>query len=184
MKLTQYQRQSLYNQHEILAKLETDEHMVKYHEQMQEIYNDGFESMYFEHGVCDDESVLDEAGCQQVLKILSMYDDLTFQWNNSDTLKENISEYHVKFPGFDLNDIVESKYHSFAKFLLIELGRYHDTRKMVSDDIDKLNSHGGGPGLDGYLDMLKRYNEIRANRDMFETNNNFTLEEIRKIINR
>jgi uncharacterized protein YfbU (UPF0304 family) len=184
MKLTQYQRQVLSNQHQILSMLQTDEHMSDYHEQMQEIYNDGFEYMYFEHGAYNDNEVLEEAECRDVFRIINMYDDLTYYWNNSDDLKENISEYAVIFPGFDLNDSIESKYYSFAKFLILKQNRFHDTGKMIREDINKLNSHGSGPGISGYLDILNRYEEVMANRSNTGVRNGMTLEEMKKILNR
>lgn len=182
MELSLYQRQVLSNQYAILAKLTEDKEEKKIYEDRQEIYEQGFEGEYFEHVPYED--VLDKYSCDLVYKIINMYDDLYYYWNDSENIKKNINEYDVKFPGFDLNDSVEHKFYSFAKFLLVNQGKFHDTREMLeSKEIQSLNSHGSGPGLAGYTVMLERFEAI--NKERFKrTDKGLSLEDIKSIIDR
>lgn len=113
-----------------------------------------------------------------------MYDDLYYYWTNSVEINENIDEYKVMFPGFDLNDPVEDKYYSFVKFLIKEQGKFHDTRKLLeTGKIRELNSHGSGPRLSGYISMLEKFESCR-DKMINRKDDSLTLEEMVSIVDR
>lgn len=182
MSLNQYQRQVLVNQHKILALLSTDDSDKSYHEMMREIYNSGYEYDYFEYGPYKDDQVLLEEDCKFVYEVINMYDDLYYYWKTNEEAKENIKEYDVMFSGFDLNDEHEGKLYSYANFLIKDLDKFHDTNDLLKEGkIRELNSHGAGPGISGYQQMLgkfKEYNSQRLHRD----NHDFTADELKDII--
>ena len=175
MELTLFQRQVLVNQYAILEKIAEDEDEKNFYHQKQEIYEQGFEYEYFENTPYTD--VLSREDCKLAYKIINMYDDLYFEWSNSKELREEIDEIYVSFPGFDLNDNVECKFYSYAKFLMQDLHKFHDSRKLMElSDFSKLNSHGFGPGLVGYQALLKRYNET------YKPGTSLTIENMKYII--
>ncbi|UQF37866.1 YfbU family protein [Vagococcus lutrae] len=183
MQLTRIERQILFNQHKLLGILSKDKEDIKYHEMMQEVYYHGFESEYFEFGVYDNDGALLEEDGKLVYKIINMYDDLYYFWKTTEELKSNIDEHEVMFPGFDLNDSFEHKLYSFAKFLIDDLDRFHDTNDLYkSNKIRELNSHGAGPGVSGYKLMLEKYEEHNKNRIKRGIETSFTLDEMEDII--
>lgn len=183
MKLTRVERQLLFNQHKLLGILSKDREDIKYHEMMQEVYNHGFESEYFEFGVYDDEATLPEENGKLVYKIINMYDELYYFWKTTEKLNSNIDEYEVMFPGFDLNDSFEHKLYSFAKFLIEDLDKFHDTNELYTKNkIKELNSHGSGPGVSGYKSMLEKYEKHNRNRIKRGVETSFTLDEMKDII--
>lgn len=183
MSLSRFQRQTLYNQHKILELLSKDKEDIEYHEMMQEVYHSGYEGEYFEHGVYDEDGVLPEEYGKLVYSIINMYDDLYYYWKTSEELRENIDEYKVMFPGFDLNDAFEHKLYSFAKFLIEDLGKFHDTKDLLEENkIRELNSHGAGPGLSGYEAMLLKFEKHNSKRVRRDFSNGFTLEEMQDIL--
>ncbi|MFL2100078.1 YfbU family protein [Desemzia sp. FAM 23989] len=181
MTLSIHQRQSLINQHKILEKLSDDKDDKKYHKTMQEVYHSGFEYEYFEYGPSEDTLSVDD--CKFVYEVVNMYDDLYFGWNNNEDIKNSVDEYKVMFPGFDLNDSHEYKLYSYTKFLIEDLGKFHDTSDLLKNGkIRELNSHGAGPGKHGYKLMLQKFqvhNAKRIKREDFQ----FTVEEIQDIVN-
>lgn len=183
MSLTRTERQMLANQHQILSLLSTEKYDKEYHSMMYEVYYHGFEHEFFEHGVYDEDETLDNDSCKLVYSIINMYDDLYYYWKINEEAKQEIKEYRVMFPGFDLNHPYESKMYSFAKFLIEDLNRFHDTNDMLKEGkIPELNSHGSGPGVRGYRLMLEKFekiNDTRFSRD----NKDLTVEEIKDIIN-
>lgn len=183
MVLSRFQRQILHNQHSILELLSKDEHDIKYHQMMKEVYYSGFEYEYFEHGVYDDDEILPEEHGRLVYKIINMYDELYYHWQNDEEISANIDEYYVQFPGFDLNHPEEHKYYSFAKFLIEDLGKFRETRELLERDKRySLNSHGSGPGVEGYRLMLEKFELHNSNRIERGVSSAFTVEEINDII--
>ncbi|WP_029276278.1 YfbU family protein [Carnobacterium jeotgali] len=181
MTLSIHERQVLINQHKILEKLSDDKDDKKYHQTMQEVYHSGFEYEYFEYGPSED--VLSKDDCKFVYEVINMYDDLYYGWNSNEDIKNSIEEYKVMFSGFDLNDSREHKFFSYAKFLIEDLGRFHETNDLLKKGrIREINSHGAGPGEDGYKLMLQKFkvhNDVRMKRPDFK----FTGEEIQDIVN-
>lgn len=181
MSLTVYQRQVLLNQHKILEMLSKEIDDKEYHKMMQEVYQSGYEYEYFEHGPYKDE--LSEEDCKFVYEVINMYDDLYFYWKSNEEFKNNVSSHKVMFPGFDLNHPFEHKLYSFSKFLIEDLGKFHDTRELLeSGEIRELNSHGSGPGAQGYRLMFSKFEKYNDDR-MKREKNDFTVEEFEDIVN-
>lgn len=158
-KLSDYERLVLINQHKILEKLSDDEEEKKYHENLITIYQFGYEYEYeFEYIY----EPLDEEECKFTYELINMYDTLYFNWEKDEKIQLEIDERKVKFFGFDLNDNVESKFYGYANFLIRDKELFHEVGDSVRKDHDSLNSHGFGPGLDGYRNILKKYKEIRS----------------------
>lgn len=181
MKLTIFERQLLKNQHEILEKLTEDEEQKQYHRNMQTVYQRGYEYEYFEYGAESDEYSLSEEDSKFVYEVINMYDDLSYYWNNTQEIKENVDEIDMNFPGFDLNDPFEGRLYSYASYLINDLNKFHETKENVRKG-KSLNSHGIGPGVKGYKIMLEKYNKINSERMKRGLDKSFTLEEIEEII--
>lgn len=181
MKLTQFERQVLKNQHEILEKLSEDPSDKKYHSGMQEVYFWGYEYDYFEHGVVEDADTLSPEDGKFVFQVVNMYDDLYYYWENTEELKTQIDEYSVSFPGFDLNDPYESKLYSYVKHLMENKRIFHDTRKLFENG-KSLNSHGSGPKARGYKQMLTIFDKNVERRRKRGPESPFTLSEMKEII--
>lgn len=171
--LSEVERGILLNQHKILSLLVDEEGVKKHHEEMVEIYESGYE---YEYCIRDLNEPLDVESCKLVYKIINMYDDLNYAWNTDEAVKEKVKARDVIFSGFDLNDPVETRLYSYAKFLILEQMKFHETGEMIRKDVSKLNSHGFGPKLSGYIDMLNRYSEVG--------NSIKTVEDVLFVVNR
>lgn len=181
MSLTRYERQVLANQHRILSLLLSNEDDKKFHKTMEEVYLSGYSYEYFEYGAYDDE--LPESDCKFVYEVINMYDDLYYYWSANEEISNNIKQHKVVFPGFDLNDSYEHRLYSFSKFLIEDLKKFHDTRELLENgEIKELNSHGSGPGANGYRLMLEKYVKYNTGR-MAERNRGLNLAEIEDILN-
>lgn len=158
-KLSDYERLVLMNQHKILEKLSDDEEEKKSHESMVTVYQSGYEDEYELDYIYEP---LDEEECIFTRELIAMYDSLYIYWKKDENIQSEIDELKVKFSGFDLNDNVESKFYNYADFLIRDKNLFHEVRDSVRKDPDSLNSHGFGPGLDRYKNILKKYKEIRG----------------------
>ncbi len=182
MKLTRFERQVLRNQHQILELLTKEKNEKEYHSNMQRVYESGFESEYFWHGVSEDEDILRDEDCELVYNIINMYDDLYWHWQKDKELMNAINESDVKFRGFDLNHPFEWKLFAFAEFLIKEKGVFEQTKKLVLEKGMSLNSHGFGPGINGYRQMLKKFELHNSARLKRGTDSAFTVAEMNDII--
>lgn len=182
MTLSQLERQILANQHEILSYVSEEPEEKQYHKSMVEVYQHGFESEYLLHGVSED--TLSPEDCQNVSKILKMYDDLYYYWKKSGELQDSIEDRLVKFPGFDLQNDLESKCYLCVEHIL---GRDEHSFQEIQDlkkDGHDFNSHSYGPGYQGYLEMLNRYEEMQEQRMKRDLSSGFTVEEMEYITTR
>jgi len=163
MKLTQIERQMLYNQYQILSILCPDEQ--DYYEKKMTILQKGYELRY-EDGVIDvyDEEV-SESDCLFVYDVLDMYSSLFFSYQKLDD-KSGVSEKDVVFGGFDGNN--ETKLYSFVNFLLKDDGRWGEFKDVYT------NSHG--QRVNRYREMLSVYKGMKKHSDLSK-------DEIISIIN-
>lgn len=156
-KLSDYERLVLMNQHKILEKLSDDEEEKKSHESMVTVYRSGYENEYELDCIYEP---LDEEECIFTRELIAMYEYLYICWKKDEKIQSEIDELKVKFSGFDANDNVESKFYSYADFLIRDQKLFHEVGDSVRKDPDSLNSHGFGPRLYGYKNILKKYKEI------------------------
>lgn len=181
MELSLFERQVLINQYDLLERLSDDKSDKEYYSQRKEIYEQGFEGEYFEHVPYTD--TLSKEDCELTYKILNLFDDLRYEWDNNAEIKNGVDKYHVTFSGFDLNDRVECHFYSYAKFLIADQGKFHETRKLYESNEISLNSHGAGPGLSGYSSMIERKEEL-YDKKTDGHKNEWSLEDIKFIIGR
>jgi len=168
MRLTQVERQILYNQNRILSII-CPEEKDSYELNMTILLN-GYTSDYEEvFEVYDDE--VEESECQFVYHVLTMYRSLCFSYQKLDN-KSGITNDDVLFQGFDGND--ETKYYSFASYLLKEKKRFEEFKNVDT------NSHSRKVEI--YKSMLDVYNSI-SNEKNNHYSNSLTRDEIISIIN-
>ncbi|NCA65941.1 hypothetical protein C6A78_27490 [Bacillus cereus] len=180
--LSKRERLILANQYDILSRLAEGEYEKKEFENLRDIFTSGYTKYYSlatEH--FDDEVSQDE--CKFTVDVLSLYRDLYYSREHSDEAKAAIDEKDVLFKGFDLNHGIESKYYSFSKFLVEQLGRYREIKELMeAGKIESYNSHGSGPSMRKLSAMISKWNEIK-NRDEYNRPDDLTTEEIIEILN-
>ena len=150
MKLTKLERVMLINQYRILSKINPNE--ANYYEELIEILENGYSVFY---SMIDD-FVYDEAPVEEgkfVLDILQLYRMI------DDYIRDNeehpFKEHHwIPFKGFDGNN--EFRYMSFARFLILNQGKFTEQKKFFSAN-DSLNSHTRT--VDKYRRMMDRWEE-------------------------
>ena len=141
IKLDRFQRQSLYNQFEILERLTKE----NYTEQ-KEILVNGYEIFYGELFVVDDRTV-SEHDCRFVLDVLDMfrYIDAYIVHNPDDA--EVKDHRRARFSGFDGNH--EGELMGFTRFLIATQKKYEESKKGH----DGCNSHW--PMRETYAAMVR-----------------------------
>ncbi|MDR1002636.1 MAG: YfbU family protein [Oscillospiraceae bacterium] len=147
MKLTQVERQILYNQYKILSILCPDNKNC-YEEKMNILHN-GYTSCYGSDIVNVDGDEIDETECRFVEDVLFMYRSLYDSYKKLAD-KSGISEEAVKFDGFDCNN--EGKHYSFAAFLTKERDEWSEFKTCNT------NSHAHRVEL--YEQMLAVYKSL------------------------
>lgn len=155
MELTKKERLTLYNQYEILKRLDPDE--VEYYNVKQEILINGFKANYDDlvNGFMEETPV---EVSEFVVDVLQMYRTL----NNSyleltEEEKNNINLYDIAFKGFDGNE--EINHYVYANFYLEDLGRFDELKESEHYSI---NSHRNM--VNRYSRMLSRWEEVRNSR--------------------
>lgn len=172
----------LANQYEILSQLTDDDHESNFYENLRDVFANGY-SLHYSLATEWFPSEMSNEECRFVHDVLNMYRGLYFSRENNDEIKDSIEERKVLFKGFDLNDDQESRYYSFCKFLVENLGKYEEIKELIElGKIESLNSHGSGPSmvkLKRMLEKTKEMDEARNERhDLY-----FTKEEVEEIIN-
>jgi hypothetical protein len=120
MNLTKSERLILFNQYQILEKLDPEN--AKDYANAAEIVSSGYTRLYGQELAKMLDTETPPETCEEVTEILDMYRALN-------TVK------HEVFPGFDGNN--ESEHYSYARFMIEDLGRWNEFKK------DDLNSHMG-----------------------------------------
>lgn len=153
--MTLTERRILANQYRILALLDNEQ--SEDYSAKAEALERGYETHFDDEWFTKDEDVLPADQCQEVLSVLSMYDDLFVSFGKL-TDKSGIEPQDVVFRGFDGND--ETKHMAYAKFFCetFDGGRRFQTLRAAPGF--EFNSHT--PSLSRYRAMLPVY---RAARD-------------------
>lgn len=149
MELSKKDRIILYNQYEILKRLDTDN--AEIYAKDQAILLHGFEYNYDDIG-----SSFDEIPCsvsKKVHDILRMFRCMTSSFDRlEDTAGLNRNDY--MFRGFDMTD--EPEYYTYAEWL-ITYGKYSEFKDC------EFNSHWHI--LPRYEKMLERFKEVTKGKD-------------------
>lgn len=153
MKYTEYQRQSLINQYELMMLLsdlkegnDTSEISFDDIKVRLKALREGYTGFYDGEATSLSDEVSEETQ-KDVNKLLNMYK----------FIQSSISESNQTMPvfyGYDANE--QSSHYSYMLFLLNDLNAYPDVKERLKDN---LNTHG----FDGDRDVwLKRYKELTA----------------------
>lgn len=168
MELSKKERLILFNQYEILKKINPDEE--KYYEINQEILQNGFAYDYNELA----SFIYDETPCSVskfVYEVLQMYRCIRDSYNKYDAKdKKEFEKLDPKFQGFDGNE--EPEYYSYACFVLEKLGKYEES---YEDGKIEINSHCNM--VEEYKEMISRWKEVRIGKY-----DSLTIEQIKYII--
>ncbi|MCL2633792.1 MAG: YfbU family protein [Oscillospiraceae bacterium] len=168
MKLTQVERQILYNQYDILSVLcPVDKELFELNKT---ILLNGYVREY--DGLMELHDEVSTDICDFVYDVLTMYRILYSSYHKLED-KSNISDEDVIFQGFDGND--ETQYYAFASFLLKDKKLYSEFKNV------EVNSHASRVGI--YKSMLDIYTPIydKMNKDR-RYGSSLTEEEIIKIV--
>lgn len=155
MELTEKERLILYNQYEILKRLDSDGE--EYYNVKQEILINGFKANYNDlvYGFMQETPVEVSEFVIDVLQMYSILNDSYRQLNEED--RNEIDLYDISFKGFDGNE--ETDYYVYAKFFLEDLGRFDELKESEHYAI---NSHRNM--IDKYRRMLSYWEEVRTGR--------------------
>lgn len=161
-----FQKLIVYNQYEILKKLDIDNQ--DYYEQCQKNIEHGSESdiedlSSFLSGTSEDVK-------KETYDILEMYSNLEEAQDKLNLLDGNIRK--VTFYGFDGNE--ETDHYCYCKYIVNDEGKYSEFSNR------ELNSHF--PHLNTYRVMLERYKKIVAERDRLFYEIPMTLKEFEFIV--
>lgn len=159
----------LYNQYEILKKLNSEE--SKKYEVMQAIVANGFKHNYGEL-ITGFVNEMPESISQFVFDVLQMYRVLNASLCElSPEQKRKINVKDITYAGFDGNE--ESSYYTYANFVLKDLGRFEE---IYNDGKVELNSH---------KNMFSKYNRMVTTWKEAKTGryNSLSYENIIKVIN-
>ena len=173
--MTLTERRILANQYRILAALTKDTDERGHYQEQIEILQDGYE-MFFDDQNFSSEVMTAEA-CKEVLKILSMYEDLLLSFRKLSD-KTGIDAEHVAFPGFDGNN--ETKGMGFAQFFCEKYdggGRFKSLKKAKGF---AYNSHRSSFPL--YRAMLREHEAIREAKKSIGGHEPLTNDEIKQIL--
>ncbi|HFE9685132.1 TPA: YfbU family protein [Clostridium perfringens] len=169
MDLNDKERLILFNQYEILKRLNKDEYND--YEVKQEILLNGFKYNYDELIEGFSEETKTEIS-EFVFDVLQMHRVLLFSYEDlTPEEKKEINLGDIKFRGFDGNEEID--YYMYAQFVLKKLKRFEE---IYDDGKVEFNSHWNT--LNRYKRMLNTWNEVSTGRY-----NNISLQDIKKIIN-
>ena len=188
--LTTLDRHMLATLHRILGYLvdgKGPDGDLEYQHRLAEILDRGYVAEYGDVfiGV---ERELSRAESAFVMDVLDMFDRLEWSYERLDVRAKKAlgshASYSVHFRGFDLNDRLEGRYHSFARYL-IDSGRWERLAVYFDDQHERGNSHF--PTLEVYSRMLEEFNPLwrekvraadyRVDADLYA----LTAEEVRRV---
>jgi hypothetical protein len=173
MTLTVTERWILSNQCLILAKLYPEEE--KHYDDIREALDSGYERHYApEHITKNEDAIMSEDECQEVLDILNMFRSLTFDFKHL-TDRDGIDESRLAFDGFDGNE--ETKHMTYVRYYCsLEGGRFTDVVR-----VHDVNSHARR--LPHYRAMLAEFRRIKARKPSDVLHEApFTAGEIRAVL--
>ena len=149
IKLTQVERQILFNQNKILSFLDSEN---KYgYEIAMDILHDGYEREYPSVvNAYPEHEVKTLAVCRETIDVLQMFRKIeTALAQLSPEEKENLDLESLEFKGFDANN---DPHYFYLKFMVNKLGKWKEYKEK------KLNSHSPNT-LHRYRSMLSAMNE-------------------------
>jgi uncharacterized protein YfbU (UPF0304 family) len=168
MELKPIQRLMLINQYKILEALYEEDR--DYYSSCREILEEGYELHYQDLFLTISDDVIKEDECKEVLDILDLYRAITFSYRKLED-KEGLSEYMIKFEGFDANDEEEYRRYLYTRYFILKLDRYKELQYNGKDT--EYNSHS--PKLPKYRRMLEQWKKAGSKQDL-------TKEEIFRIL--
>lgn len=155
MELTKKERLILYNQYEILKKLDPDGEDS--YDRDQEILINGYKINYPDL-VCGFTDETPEDVSEFVIDVLQMYRILNNSYNElKDEDKEKIRMYDISFKGFDGNEEID--YYKYADFYMNKLDRFDELKELEHFE---MNSHRNM--LDNYMRMVSSWKEVKSGR--------------------
>jgi uncharacterized protein YfbU (UPF0304 family) len=157
--MTKLERLSLINQYRILALL--DSQNKETYDNYIEILERGYSIYYSDFTDSLSEEATEEQG-QFIIDILDLYQVIfDFIKANPGTAVEN--HPYALFKGFDGNN--ETKYLSFARFVVLKQGQYPDQLAFRKRN-DRLNSHT--KMANKYTNMLNKWKEHEESYELLE----------------
>lgn len=168
MDLSKQERLFLYNQYDILERLNPEE--AETYRNYKTILQNGYKLHYSDMVEWFSDEMSEEAS-ELVIDVLDMYSALLNSYENLQD-KEGVDERRITFPGFDGNH--ETTYLGYTRFFLNDLERFSELRQT---------GHGG---YNSHRQMVPKYRDMV---DMWKLKDpelrfsNLTKEEINEIIN-
>lgn len=171
MELSKKDRIILFNQYEILKRLDTDN--AEQYEIYQDILAQGFEYNYEEIGpaLCE----VPYSVSEKVYEILEMLRCMTFSFDNLEDVTGLDREDYI-FRGFDRNDNEEAKYYEYAEWLIKSNGKYQEFKDC------EFNSHS--KILPEYKGMLERFGKLAKTRTNGIHSADLSADELNYIIDK
>ncbi|WP_259717383.1 YfbU family protein [Weissella confusa] len=150
MELTDFQRIELANSYRLLAHSEDDDSPTKRLYQniataLIEGYSEIYNSLLTDDGFVEESKAIPAEQQAEVLEDFEMYQFLINHGKKSD----------ISFVGYDANN---STKYGFAMYVLDELGKYSDIKKLF---LNKINSHGMDAFTDKKSSMILKYRELK-----------------------
>jgi uncharacterized protein YfbU (UPF0304 family) len=155
MDLSKKERLFLYNQYEILKRLNNDDpDTVKDYELNQEILLNGYKHEYESFFTWIDDDTPNNVS-EFVWDVFDMYRALYGSYHQLTTeQKDQIDLRGITFQGYDGNE--ESDYYSYSNFILEKMGRYEE---IYNKGKVELNSHRNMAAT--YQNMIRTWERIR-----------------------
>ena len=171
MELSKKDRIILFNQYEILKRLDTDN--AEQYEIYQDILAQGFEYNYEEIGpaLCE----VPYSVSEKVYEILKMLRCMTFSFDNLEDVTGLDREDYI-FRGFDGNDNEEAKYYEYAEWLIKSNCKYQEFKDC------EFNSHS--KILPEYKGMLERFGKLAKTRTNGIHSADLSADELNYIIDK
>ncbi|MDH6427264.1 MULTISPECIES: YfbU family protein [unclassified Paenibacillus] len=168
MDLSMQERLLLYNQYDILERLNPED--AETYQNYKNILQNGYKYHYDDivHWFSDEMS---EEASQLVGDVLDMYSSLLNSYSNLED-KNGIDERRINFPGFDGNN--ETREIGYTRFFLNDLGRFSELRQ---NGHNQYNSHRRM--IPKYREMLR----VWSSKNVETRYSNLSKEEINEIIN-
>jgi uncharacterized protein len=183
--MTMIQRRTLALQHEILARLSSDDYEAKHHRRRIQVLEDGFTAEYGNEFVAIGPE-LAPSECSLVWDILDMFSVLessVTRLSPDDLAKLGKNAAHqLSFRGFDGNNPRETRLLTYTTYL-IDNDKWSDLADHLSDAQERGNSHM--PTLAIYQRMLQAFKPIwesklsrGSGRDAYD----FNVAELRQVL--
>lgn len=161
------ERMILANQYSILEKLSENENDSRHYAHLRTIVRDGLTLEYGDLYSGFEKEELTEQQCNEVIDILDMYRQITDSYEALAD-KEGLTASDVRFPGFDGNDALESRYAAYVE-LHLDQGNWHE----LQDRKGNLNSH---------RQMLEKYRLMLAVHKNFKRDSDLSKAQIDQLL--